>query len=46
MGITGVPSFVFESRYVVVGAQESEMLADAIRQIGAAKARGELAKDF
>lgn len=46
MGITGVPSFVFESRYVVVGAQVSEMLADAIRQIGAAKARGELAKDF
>lgn len=42
MGITGVPCFLFEGKYAVMGAQESSTLADAIRQIAAAKARGEL----
>ena len=44
MGITGVPCFLLEGRYAVMGAQETEALADAIRQVAAAKARGELDK--
>ncbi len=42
MGITGVPCFLFEGKYAVMGAQEVSTLADAIRQIAGAKARGEL----
>lgn len=42
MGITGVPCFLLEGKYAVVGAQETAVLADAIRQIAGAKARGEL----
>lgn len=42
MGITGVPCFLLESRYAVMGAQETETLADAIRQVAAEKERGEL----
>lgn len=42
MGVTGVPCFVIEGRYAVVGAQDADALADAIRQVAAAKARGEL----
>ena len=42
MGVTGVPCFLFENRYAVIGAQDAETLADAIRQVAAAKARGEL----
>lgn len=42
MGVTGVPCFLFEGRYAVMGAQDAETLADAIRQISAAKTRGEL----
>ncbi|QPC87715.1 disulfide bond formation protein DsbA [Mesorhizobium sp. NBSH29] len=42
MGVTGVPCFLFEGKYAVVGAQDSATLADAIRQIAGAKARGEL----
>ena len=42
MGITGVPCFLIEGKYAVMGAQEVEVLADALRQIAAAKARGEL----
>lgn len=42
MGITGVPCFLFEGKYAVVGAQDASTLADAIRQIAEAKARGEL----
>ncbi|MDQ2633934.1 MAG: DsbA family oxidoreductase [Pseudomonadota bacterium] len=42
MGVTGVPCFLFEGKYAVMGAQEVSTLADAIRQIAAAKARGEL----
>ncbi|BCH32846.1 DSBA oxidoreductase [Mesorhizobium sp. L-8-10] len=42
MGITGVPCFLLESKYAVMGAQEVETIADAIRQVAAAKARGEL----
>jgi len=42
MGVTGVPCFLLEGRYAVMGAQESATLADAIRQVSGAKARGEL----
>lgn len=42
MGVTGVPCFLLESRYAVMGAQPPETLADAIRQVAEAKARGEL----
>lgn len=42
MGISGVPCFLLEGRYAVMGAQDAETLADAIRQLAAAKARGEL----
>ncbi|MET3790537.1 DsbA family oxidoreductase [Aquamicrobium terrae] len=42
MGVTGVPCFLLEGRYAVMGAQEAETLADAIRQVATAKARGEL----
>lgn len=42
MGVTGVPCFLLERRYAIVGAQEADTLADAIRQVFAAKARGEL----
>ncbi len=42
MGITGVPCFLLEGKYAVMGSQEADALADAIRQVAAAKARGEL----
>jgi predicted DsbA family dithiol-disulfide isomerase len=42
MGISGVPCFLLEGKYAVMGAQDPEALADAIRQVAAAKARGEL----
>jgi predicted DsbA family dithiol-disulfide isomerase len=41
MGITGVPCFLFEGKYAVMGAQDAATLTDAIRQIADAKARGE-----
>lgn len=42
MGVTGVPCFLLEGRYAVMGAQDTAVLADAIRQVAEAKARGEL----
>ncbi|MEQ8449635.1 MAG: DsbA family oxidoreductase [Nitratireductor sp.] len=42
MGIRGVPCFLIENKYAVMGAQDPDMLADAIRQVAAMKARGEL----
>ncbi|MGB3644089.1 MAG: DsbA family protein [Mesorhizobium sp.] len=42
MGVTGVPCFLLEGKYAVMGAQDAVTLADAIRQVSAAKARGEL----
>ena len=44
MGITGVPCFLIEGKYAVMGAQDADTLADAIRQVAGAKARGELEK--
>ena len=37
MGITGVPCFLLDRRYALMGAQEPEALADAIRQVVTAK---------
>lgn len=37
MGITGVPCFLLESKYAVMGAQETKVLADAIRQVATEK---------
>lgn len=42
MGVTGVPCFLLEGRYAVMGAQDPDVLADAIRKVSEAKARGEL----
>lgn len=42
MGVTGVPCFLLEGRYAVVGAQDASTLADAIRKVSDAKAKGEL----
>jgi predicted DsbA family dithiol-disulfide isomerase len=42
MGVRGVPCFLLEGKYAVMGAQDADTLADAIRQVAAAKARGEL----
>ncbi|PDQ20833.1 disulfide bond formation protein DsbA [Mesorhizobium sanjuanii] len=44
MGITGVPCFLLEDKYAVMGAQDAGTLTDAIRQVAAAKVRGELEK--
>lgn len=42
MGISGVPCFLLESKYAVMGAQDSATLVQAVRQVATAKARGEL----
>ena len=42
MGVTGVPCFLLEGKYAVMGAQDAATLADAIKQVAAAKANGEL----
>ncbi|MGE0499782.1 MAG: DsbA family oxidoreductase [Rhizobiaceae bacterium] len=41
MGIRGVPCFLIEGKYAVMGAQDVSALADALSQVAAAKARGE-----
>ncbi|GAB4354732.1 MAG: DsbA family protein [Oricola sp.] len=35
MGISGVPCFILDGRYAVMGAQDAETIADAIRQVAA-----------
>ncbi|WP_420409383.1 DsbA family oxidoreductase [Hoeflea sp.] len=37
MGVTGVPCFIIDMKYAVVGAQPAEALADAMRKIVAEK---------
>ena len=37
MGVTGVPCFIMDMQYAVVGAQSSEALADAMRKIVASR---------
>lgn len=38
MGVTGVPFFIVDQQYAISGAQTPDVLADAFRQIAAAKA--------
>ena len=45
MGVTGVPCFLLENKYAVVGAQDTATLADAIRQVAEARAAGQLAAE-
>ena len=45
MGITGVPCFLLEGKYAVMGAQDADVLADAIRQVAELKAKGEIAAE-
>jgi len=35
MGVTGVPCFLLDGKYAVMGAQDADVLADAIRQVAA-----------
>ena len=42
MGVTGVPCFLLENKYAVMGAQPTDALADAIRQVAQAKSDGTL----
>lgn len=42
MGVRGVPCFLLEGKYAIMGAQDADTLADAIQQVAEAKARGEL----
>jgi predicted DsbA family dithiol-disulfide isomerase len=44
MGITGVPCFLLEGKYAVMGAQDAATLTEAIREIAGAKANGDLEK--
>lgn len=39
MGVTGVPCFIIDAKYAVVGAQPAEALADAMRKVAMEKAR-------
>lgn len=41
MGITGVPCFLLEGRYAIVGAQGADVLANAVAKVSEAKARGD-----
>lgn len=43
MGVTGVPCFIIDMKYAVVGAQPAEALVDALRKIAAEKGRQETA---
>jgi len=45
MGVTGVPCFLLEGKYAVMGAQDTETLASAIRQVAAEKAKSSVASD-
>ncbi len=37
MGVTGVPCFIVDSKYAVMGAQSVEVLEDALRDIAKMK---------
>jgi predicted DsbA family dithiol-disulfide isomerase len=42
MGVRGVPCFLLEGKYAIMGAQDANVLADAMRKVAEAKAKGEL----
>ena len=39
MGVTGVPCFIIDNKYAVMGAQPTDVLANALREIAALKAK-------
>ncbi|MGB3814083.1 MAG: DsbA family oxidoreductase [Shinella sp.] len=39
MGVTGVPCFIIDNKYAVMGAQSADVLTDAFREIAAMKAQ-------
>jgi len=41
MGVTGVPCFIIDMQYAVVGAQSAEALADAMRKVALEKSKQE-----
>ncbi|MGK0266496.1 MAG: putative DsbA family dithiol-disulfide isomerase, partial [Maricaulis sp.] len=41
LGVTGVPTYIFNGRFAVSGAQEPQILADAIRQAASEPAEAE-----
>ena len=45
MGVTGVPCFIIDMQYAVVGAQSGEALADAMRKVVQEKAKQAAAND-
>ncbi len=40
MGVTGVPCFILENKYAVMGAQPADVLANAIREVAGEKEAG------
>ena len=38
VGVTGVPCFIIDNKYAVMGAQSVDVLTDAFREIAAMKA--------
>ena len=38
MGVTGVPCFILDNKYAVMGAQPADVLANAIRDVAKEKA--------
>ena len=42
MGVSGVPCFIVESRFAIVGAQDPAVMARALQEIAAKKAAGTL----
>ena len=45
MGVTGVPCFIIDNKYAVMGAQSTEVLANAFREIAAMKAQERIGKN-
>lgn len=43
MGVTGVPCFIIDMKYAVIGAQPAEALVEAVRRIVAEKGRDQVA---
>lgn len=39
MGVTGVPCFIVDNKYAIMGAQPADVLANALREIAALKAK-------
>ena len=38
LGVTGVPFYLFESKYVITGAQEAETFLSALKRVAELKA--------